>query len=120
VVAIGFTDWPWWQRLLAPVVIVPLLWWWALRHAVYRVELVGDELRLRALLGAWRVPLGELAAIGRPSNRGLVSVKRRDGRSWTVLGGSGWVAFADAVGAAAPQARVGLTKWQRMMDQPGG
>ncbi|WP_157441455.1 hypothetical protein [Actinoplanes awajinensis] len=117
VIAVVFPDVPWWQRVLAPLTAVPLLWFYTLRELVYRLELTDTELRLRALLGRWRIPLADLASIGAPTRQNLVSVKHRDGRSWNVLAGPGLVDFADRVGAAAPNARVGINGWQRTTDR---
>ncbi|MDR7277904.1 hypothetical protein [Catenuloplanes atrovinosus] len=96
---------PLWQRLLLPVVTVTLSWWWALFRMVYRMTLTGSELRLRAALWSWRIPLAEVDRVGGAGGQNLVTVRRRDGKSWSALSGSGIVEFAERVAEAAPGAR---------------
>lgn len=117
VIAVGFLELPWWQRVLWPLIAIPVMWWYLLRRIVYRMDLTDTDLRLRAILGSWRIPLPELAEIGAPLHRNCIKVARRGGRSWAVLSGAGVVSFTEEVGRAAPAAEVRLTGTQRDMER---
>ena len=106
IVAIFVDAAPWWAETLFLLVAIPLGWWWAATHMIYRMDLTDTELRLRAPLARYRVPLTELAEIGFPADRGSIVVVRRDGRTFNVLSGQGLEAFAEEVGRAAPETEV--------------
>ncbi|WP_203760229.1 hypothetical protein [Paractinoplanes deccanensis] len=116
-VAVNFGELAWWVRLAVPLIAIPVLWWYVLCRLVFRVDLTDRELRLRAVVGAWEVPLGELDSFGAWGGEGLVKLERRDGRSWMVLAGSGLVDFADQLGRAAPHARVEVNAVERTSER---
>ncbi|MEU8817526.1 hypothetical protein [Actinoplanes sp. NPDC048796] len=107
---------PWWAEALFLLIAIPVGWWYVAVRLVYRMDLTGDALVLRAALARYRVPLADLAEIGGPEHTNTNRVVRRDGRVWSVLAGDGLVAFADQVGRAAPHVRVRISDWRRRME----
>jgi hypothetical protein len=106
---------PWWAETLFLLIAIPMGWWWASRQMIYRMQLTDTELRLRAPLALYRIPLGELAEIGFPVDAGSAVVARQDGRVWYVLTGKDFEAFAAAVGRAAPHVEVRVNDMPRRL-----
>ncbi|MBL7257630.1 hypothetical protein [Paractinoplanes lichenicola] len=107
----------WWVELLFLLVAIPLLWLWVLTRLIWRMDLTETELRLRAPLARYHIPLGDLSEIGATEGDNMIRVVRRDGRSWSVLSGRGMTDFADAVGRAAPGVEVRTNGWRRFMSR---
>jgi hypothetical protein len=106
---------PWWAETLFLLIAIPMGWWWASRHLIYKLTLTDTELRLRAPLALYRIPLAEVEEIGFPADQGSSVVVRRDGRVFYVLTGSGFEEFADAVGRAAPDVEVRVNDTPRRL-----
>ena len=106
---------PWWAETLFLLIAIPMGWWWASRQMIYRLELTDTELRLRAPLALYRIPLTELTEIGFPVDAGSAVVARQDGRVWYVLTGKGFDTFAQNVGRAAPHVEVRVNDMPRRL-----
>lgn len=111
---------PGWVVPLIILVAAPLTWGWALFRLVYRLELTGSHLRLRAPLWTTNVPLADLREISTsPNGHSLGRVVHGRGRKRTLLAGMGLMEFLDQVRPAAPRARIAASGFSHVEERLG-